>query len=385
MRKPISAVCFVFILVVLGQSVLAGTMGPVSDEWNLHKYVIVFMPNATWDDAEGDVTGTLNSNYHLATITCQAEQDFVASFLDESGVVQQWWLGGYQDPLDTEIPDANWTWVTGEPWNYTNWGDGEPNDYQGPASEQYLTIWDAASWGWNDEHNLGAVHGYIAEITPMQIQIDIRPFTPHNHVNINSTGVIPVAVLGSPCLDVFDIDQCTVEFQGASPQPFRIWGVLGAPNDVNGDGCMDMVFQFPAQEVDLHVGHMCGTLIGYLNDGLPIIGGDMMHVLEHPLAKNGTGAELPTDYNLAPNTPNPFNPSTRITYSLPEENHVSIEIFNIKGEKVKTLFNAWQQEGVHTIVWKGMNDVDQAAPGGVYFCRMISGQYTHTIRMLYLK
>jgi hypothetical protein len=73
---------------------------------------------------------------YLATITSQAEHDFLLSVMASLGN-PQCWLGGYQDPTNSP-PAENWHWVSGELWDYTNWGPNEPNDYWGPGSESYL-------------------------------------------------------------------------------------------------------------------------------------------------------------------------------------------------------------------------------------------------------
>ena len=69
-------------------------------------------------------------NGHLATITSQAENDFIIKNIADDNC---WWLGGYQ-PDDTPIsmePDGNWHWVTEEKWNYTNWPIDRPDNAWG--------------------------------------------------------------------------------------------------------------------------------------------------------------------------------------------------------------------------------------------------------------
>ena len=71
---------------------------------------------------------------HLATITSQAENDFVASM--PGGYVGSYWLGGYQ-PGGSGEPDGNWQWVTGEAWGFTAWGPGQPDNQ---ASEMWINF-----------------------------------------------------------------------------------------------------------------------------------------------------------------------------------------------------------------------------------------------------
>jgi hypothetical protein len=124
---------------------------------NSHEYVVVSFPAQTWDNAVADLN-TLIPGYHLATITSQEENDFVANLMTSLSAHGQYWLGGYQDP--NELIDYNgWTWLTSEPWDYTNWQAGEPN---GGIVENHLAIYSYG--GWNDEDSaIGSIVGYIAE------------------------------------------------------------------------------------------------------------------------------------------------------------------------------------------------------------------------------
>lgn len=90
--------------------------------------------------------------------------------------------------------------------------------------------------------------------------------------------------------------------------------------------------------------------------------------------------ELPTSYNLYPNYPNPFNPSTKINYSLPKSSKVNLTIYNILGQKVATLVDGNQRAGRRSIRWdaKGLSS-------GIYLCRLKAGEYSRTIKMILLK
>jgi len=131
--------------------------------WGLHVYHVFSYPGQSWDAATSDMYSNLGSSYYLATITSQPEQDFIYSMMTNNNILGEYWLGGYQDPLETTDPNANWTWVTYEPWSYTNWFPGEPNDNYGPGSEQHLAIWSNDDWKWNDQSYLPNITGYVAE------------------------------------------------------------------------------------------------------------------------------------------------------------------------------------------------------------------------------
>jgi hypothetical protein len=88
---------------------------------------------------------------------------------------------------------------------------------------------------------------------------------------------------------------------------------------------------------------------------------------------------------LLGNYPNPFNPSTAIKFVLINNSHVTIDIFNIKGTKVKTLANSTFSAGIHNIVWNGSNDTGQQAGSGVYLYRMKTEDNSTIKKMILLK
>ncbi len=88
---------------------------------------------------------------------------------------------------------------------------------------------------------------------------------------------------------------------------------------------------------------------------------------------------------LLDNYPNPFNPSTTIDYSLASESKVSLEIYNSRGQKVKTLINSLQSAGLHSVVWNGTNDYNKSVSSGMYFYKFSAGSKNLTKKMIMLK
>jgi len=79
------------------------------------------------------------------------------------------------------------------------------------------------------------------------------------------------------------------------------------------------------------------------------------------------GVVIPERLKLFPAYPNPFNPTITIPYAIPKNGLVKISIYNIVGQKVITLVDQIQEEGVHYIVWNGINENGRAASTGIYF------------------
>jgi len=96
-------------------------------------------------------------------------------------------------------------------------------------------------------------------------------------------------------------------------------------------------------------------------------------------------ASIPDRFELKENYPNPFNASTEISYSLPVESEVKLAIYNIRGQKVKTLVDGKQTAGVHKVTWDGKNDKGESVASGVYFYTIKAGSYIQTNKMTLLK
>jgi 5'-nucleotidase / UDP-sugar diphosphatase len=96
-------------------------------------------------------------------------------------------------------------------------------------------------------------------------------------------------------------------------------------------------------------------------------------------------AALPESYELKQNYPNPFNPTTSIEFTLPTTSAVTLEVFNIMGQRVRTLVNEPMGAGAHQVVWNGCGDEGQQVASGVYFYRIQADQYASTKKMVLLK
>ena len=101
---------------------------------------------------------------------------------------------------------------------------------------------------------------------------------------------------------------------------------------------------------------------------------------ENVTGLHGTNGNTPTQFTLSQNYPNPFNPETIIEYSVPQQGHLKLEVFDIAGQKVETLFDGFQETGYYTIAW---NASDYSS--GVYLYRITLEDRVITKRMTLLK
>lgn len=94
---------------------------------------------------------------------------------------------------------------------------------------------------------------------------------------------------------------------------------------------------------------------------------------------------LVSDFEFEPNYPNPFNPSTTISFALPRSSQVKLEVYNVLGQKVRTLANELYPAGRHTIEWDGRDDAGNSVASGIYFSRFQAGEYTAKRKMVIAK
>jgi hypothetical protein len=94
---------------------------------------------------------------------------------------------------------------------------------------------------------------------------------------------------------------------------------------------------------------------------------------------------LPEKFGLDPNYPNPFNPETTIKYQLAKSSQVRLVIYNQLGQEVATLVNELQNAGVKTVAWNGKDNFGIDVSSGVYFYRIVAGDFVASKKMMLLK
>ena len=99
----------------------------------------------------------------------------------------------------------------------------------------------------------------------------------------------------------------------------------------------------------------------------------------------GSPTYTPQAYKLSQNFPNPFNPSTKIEYAVQQAGHVTIRVFNLRGELVKTLVDQDRPSGEYSAVWDGKNDNGSSVASGQYFYQLSVGDFVTSKKLLLLK
>ncbi len=101
--------------------------------------------------------------------------------------------------------------------------------------------------------------------------------------------------------------------------------------------------------------------------------------------QNMSSSELPDAFYLSPCYPNPFNMETRIRFALQRPTHVTIQIYNLLGMRVRTLVDGYLSAGHKITIWDGRDDSGFDVSSGVYFCRMVAGDFAETGKLVLMK
>ncbi|MEX0747667.1 MAG: FlgD immunoglobulin-like domain containing protein, partial [Rhodothermales bacterium] len=95
---------------------------------------------------------------------------------------------------------------------------------------------------------------------------------------------------------------------------------------------------------------------------------------------------MPTDYKLSENYPNPFNPTTSFSFTLPLDKSVSVRVYDITGREVKTLVNnQFRAAGTHEVTWDGTNNAGASVSSGTYVYSLEWGQFRQSRTMVLVK
>jgi hypothetical protein len=142
------------------------------------------------------------------------------------------------------------------------------------------------------------------------------------------------------------------------------------------EGCViaDGSLEFQESQGELSYDFSCDNI-----DGIYSFSHVLLNAVINTVQPAGTSPAT-GQFVLVQNFPNPFNPTTTISYSLPRAGEVSLKIFNLLGEEVATLAFGHREAGTHSIQWDAAGQTS-----GVYFCRLQEGGFIETKRMLLLK
>jgi hypothetical protein len=108
-------------------------------------------------------------------------------------------------------------------------------------------------------------------------------------------------------------------------------------------------------------------------------------ILYGPLGVEDEISDIPTEFALNQNYPNPFNPQTNLSIDLPRAQDVSLVVYNILGQNVKTLAEGMYDAGSYTFTWNGKNSHGEDVPSGIYFYSLRTAEFAKTNKMMLIR
>ncbi len=103
------------------------------------------------------------------------------------------------------------------------------------------------------------------------------------------------------------------------------------------------------------------------------------------IESDGNEGMLPNQFIILPAYPNPFNPSTTITYGIDTDSRITVKIYDITGQLITTLTNTERTQGWHSVVWNGTNQYNKQVPAGIYLSKITSNNTSKTTKLMLLK
>lgn len=251
----------------------------------------------------------------------------------------------------------------------------------------------------------------VDSIPPLAVKRLIADLFKDGNTNILDLNLIIEKSLGNPPLDLETGQAIATEVLIHS-----LVSVGGIQFDTSPGGLTGVVLAPAAQHMSLVFGNhrilIFGTgesaqmvlpgngLIATLESGVeqivsdPIVGDTWGRPLPVELAGNKLvvgsttsiqDESLPRKYELLQNFPNPFNPTTNIRFSLAEKGNINLAIYNILGQKIRTLIDGSREAGAYEVLWDGRNDAGLSVSSGVYLYRLKVNGFSKVLKLMVLR
>ena len=253
-----------------------------------------------------------------------------------------------------------------------------PDDYSELANDD-----GTAEVGFNmsSSHLMAVKHSINAKVNVKLAKIFVHTANPaHLIVRImddDGPGGMPGTELG--------------QFQLPAPSIVQGWNYVPITSEItiNDGQFYVLIMNVPNSSligVDTSTNGNTFTKAGASAEWLPMEGGElMMRAIVEILTDNDDNIAPVLNTKLGGNYPNPFNPETTIAYSLKDRQNVKIEIYNVKGQLVRTLVNESKAAGDHKVIWTGTDNNNRPVSSGLYYYKMTAGKYSSSKKMILMK
>ena len=356
------------------------------DDWEIYY--------SLWDGSAFNFTG------ESAMTDNEYDDNNPTAVYDSQGILHIFW---YQKVLGTDTKILYSTFYDksfSEPIQITD-NDGRNVD-QLPSIDNDGNI--HLVWLQHDGNNYEVMHKIIHDGNnyedmrtiidpPLLAKVNIEPGT----FNLRSSGKWITCYIELPeGYNVADINVSTVKMSKVDgtevniPEELKPTEIGDYDDDYDDDGIPDLMVRFdradvgnflaPADQVEL-------SITGELTYGTPFEGIGTIRVIDEGegLMKKVAGINLPDSYGLFQNYPNPFNPEAEIRYQLPKSSEVSLNIYNLMGQEIKTLVNTYHSAGYYSVKWNGTNNQGMKVASGVYIYVMRAGSFVDVKKLVFIQ
>jgi hypothetical protein len=359
------------------------SIGSVSGEDNIGGLIGFSYGNVSNSFSKGNVFGTyygigglIGQSNNITIANCYSTGDVTGFDMHVGGLVG---IGGGS----TDIVSRSYWDVETSGQDSSSGGTGRTTaEMTFPHADNTYFDWDFEEvWGLDHDYTINNGYPYLRSIYQHYPALAFDPQPHHEAVDIPVT-----------------IDQLNWSYNStpvnADPAGFRVY--LNAIGEFSEDDDYDWV-----PYIDNQSNYSSSALVTDLEYGTtyywkvvptttePSRGGDAINCPVWSFTTESDtsveGVTPPYITELRGNYPNPFNPETSISFSLAEESRVIIEIYNIKGQKVRTLTDDYYNQGNHTVLWNGRDQEDKTVSSGIYFYRMSTEKYENIQKMMMIK
>jgi len=305
--------------------------------------------------------------------------------------------GGNNPPVSN--PGGPYSGATGQPINFNGSGSSDPDgnalsyawdfgdggsatsalaSHTYVAAGSYLVTLTVTDNGTPALSNSAATSASVLNLIPAQINLKLPP---NNNLRVNGGGNQLVGI-ETTSIPATSIDPSSVkmssDYPGAGPEISANSSKGSSIGDIDGDNVPDLVVSFTRTSINALLGSVPNNttvtiaVTAVSTSGIPVRGTATVKV------KGGSGAAVSA--NAAPN---PFNPATKVYWSLKSAGQATVKIYSLEGRLIKTLHDGYSPAGQSEGHWNGMDNAGRKVPTGVYFLAVQSAG-TKAVQKLYL-